>query len=55
MKGGPFKNKVLYHQITKISLTTEKLTGYPISPTNKGLELFFIAESSCNIKILPKG
>jgi len=31
VKGGPFKSKIPYQSITRVSLTTDKYTGYLIS------------------------
>ncbi|MEY9979255.1 PH domain-containing protein [Lysinibacillus sp. RC79] len=40
VKGGPFKSKIPYQSITRVSPTTEKYTGYLISSSDKGLEYF---------------
>ncbi|WP_328589047.1 PH domain-containing protein [Sutcliffiella halmapala] len=54
IKGGPFKSKIPYQNITKVSLTTESLTGYRISSSDKGIELFYESARHGSIKILPK-
>ncbi|MGE7688932.1 PH domain-containing protein [Lysinibacillus sp. NPDC097214] len=41
LKGGPFKSKIPYQNITKVSPTTDRFTRYRISSSNIGLELFF--------------
>lgn|SRR5690554_1637918 len=54
VKGGPFRKKISYQSITRVSPTTDKLTGYRISSTDKGIELFYKSETRGSIKILPK-
>ncbi|WP_342598222.1 PH domain-containing protein [Psychrobacillus sp. FSL H8-0483] len=54
IKGGPFKSKILYQNITKVSPTTDRFTGYRISSSEKGLELFYKSATLESIKILPK-
>ncbi|TPE65936.1 hypothetical protein AMD02_019835 [Halalkalibacterium halodurans] len=54
VKGGPFKSKIPYQSITRVSPTTEKFTGYRISSSDKGLELFYKSETYGSIKILPE-
>ncbi|MGE7093261.1 PH domain-containing protein [Lysinibacillus sp. NPDC048646] len=53
IKGGPFKSKIPYQNITKIATTTDGFTGYRISPSDKGLVLFLKSETLDRIKILP--
>ncbi|WP_369436093.1 PH domain-containing protein [Lysinibacillus fusiformis] len=53
IKGGPFKSKIAYQNITKISTTTDGFTGYRISSSDKGLELFLKSTTLESIKILP--
>ncbi|MDQ0257730.1 hypothetical protein J2S74_005192 [Evansella vedderi] len=54
IKGGPFKSKIPYEDITKAAPTTDKSTGYRISSSEKGLELFYKSAPHGSIKILPK-
>lgn len=54
IKGGPFKSKILYQNITKVSSTTAGFTGYRISSSDKGLELVLKSARFRSIKILPK-
>ena len=54
IKGGPFKRKILYQNITKVSPTTDGFNGYRISLSDKGLELFLTTATLGSIKILPK-
>ncbi|WRP07374.1 PH domain-containing protein [Rossellomorea aquimaris] len=53
VKGGPFRRKVPYQNITKVSQTTDKFTGYRISASEKGLELFVNQGALHSIKVLP--
>ncbi|WP_413366949.1 PH domain-containing protein [Lysinibacillus sp. 3P01SB] len=53
IKGGPFKSKIPYQNITKVSTTTDRFTGYRISPSDKGLELSLKSSFLGSIKILP--
>ncbi|MEX3743922.1 MULTISPECIES: PH domain-containing protein [Lysinibacillus] len=54
VKGGPFKSKIPYQSITRVSPTTDKYTGYLISSSDKGLEIFCSTAANGSIKILPK-
>lgn len=54
VKGGPFKSKIPYQSITMVSPTTEKYTGYLISSSDKGLEIFYKTAANGSIKILPE-
>ncbi|WP_162356570.1 PH domain-containing protein [Metabacillus mangrovi] len=51
VKGGPFKERITYQSIEMAYHTEEKMTGYQISSSNRGLELFL--KHRDNIKILP--
>ncbi|MGE7690017.1 PH domain-containing protein [Lysinibacillus sp. NPDC097214] len=54
VKGGPFKSKIPYQSITSVSPTTDKFTGYLISSSDKGVEIFYKTAAHGSIKILPK-
>ncbi|WP_117169766.1 PH domain-containing protein [Paraliobacillus sediminis] len=54
VKGGPFRSKIPYQAITKISLTKNIFTGYRISSSKKALELFYSSAILGSIKISPK-
>lgn len=54
LKGGPFKSKILYQSITKISPTNDILTGYRILSSKKALELFYRSAILGSVKISPK-
>lgn len=53
IKGGPFKRRIPYQTITKVAPTTDKFTGYRITPSDTGLELCVESTSFGLIKILP--
>ncbi|MEI5908078.1 PH domain-containing protein [Bacillus spongiae] len=53
VKGGPFKSKIPYKSILTVTPTTERLTGYRISSSDKGLEIVYNQEAHRSIKILP--
>ncbi|MFJ5764469.1 PH domain-containing protein [Lysinibacillus sp. NPDC093210] len=54
IKGGPFKRRIPYQNITKVSPTTDNFTGYKISPTDKGLELWVESANFGSIKVFPE-
>ncbi|UPW81424.1 PH domain-containing protein [Lysinibacillus sp. Ag94] len=54
VKGGPFKSKISYQSIARVSPTTDKYTGYLISSFDKGLEIFYKTANYGSIKILPE-
>ena len=54
IKGGPFKSKIPYQNVIMVSPTTDGFTGYRISSSDMGLELFLKSGTLGNIKILPK-
>lgn len=55
IKGGPFKSKISYEDITKVSSTEDKFTGYRITSSEKGIELFYKSAIGGSIKVLPVG
>jgi Bacterial PH domain len=54
VKGGPFRNKIRYPSITKISPTNDLFTGYRILSSKDGLELFYKSATLGSVKISPK-
>ncbi|WP_078394523.1 PH domain-containing protein [Shouchella patagoniensis] len=54
IKSGPVKKKILYQNITRVTPTTEKYTGFRISTSDKGLELSLKLEAVNSMKILPR-
>ncbi|WP_227493770.1 PH domain-containing protein [Bacillus cereus] len=53
IKGGPFKSKISYEDITEVSSTEEKFTGYRITSSEKGIELFYKSAIGGSINVLP--
>lgn len=54
VKGGPFRSKIPYKMITKVSPTNDILTGYRILSSRQGLELFYESGALGSVKISPK-
>jgi|SRR5690625_2634968 len=54
VKGGPFRSRIPYENITKVSLTTAIFTGYRILSLRDGLELFYKTAVLGSIKNSPK-
>lgn len=54
VRGGPFESKIPYEGITRVSPTTDKFTGYLVSSSDKGLEIFCKTAAHGSIKILPE-
>ena len=53
IKGGPFRNKILYENITKVTPTTDIFTGYRILSSRDALEIFNKTTVFGSIKISP--
>ena len=54
IKGGPFRSKVLYKNITKVAPTTDIFTGYRILSSRDALEIFNKTTVFGSVKISPK-
>ena len=54
VKGGPFRSRIPYENITKVSPTTEIFTGYRILSAKDGLEIFYKNAALGSVKISPK-
>ena len=54
IKGGPFRSRIPYENITKVSPTTAIFTGHRISSSRDGLEIFNKTTFLGSIKISPK-
>ena len=54
IKGGPFRSKVFYENITKVTPTTDIFTGYRILSSRDALEIFNKTTVFGSIKISPK-
>jgi len=54
IKGGPFRSRIPYENITKVSPTTAIFTGHRILSSRDGLEIFNNTTFLGSIKISPK-
>lgn len=54
VKGGPFKSRIPYEEITKVSLTREIFTGYRILSSRDAIEIFYKTAFMGSVKISPK-
>ncbi|HHW35689.1 MAG TPA: PH domain-containing protein [Bacillales bacterium] len=54
VKGGPFRSRIPYDEITKISKTSEIFTGYRVLSSKNGIEIFYKKSSLGSVKISPK-
>lgn len=54
VKGGPFKSRIPYDKITRISPVKEIFTGYRLLSSKEGIELFYTSAALGSVKISPK-
>jgi hypothetical protein len=54
VKGGPFRSKIAYPSITKMTPMNDLFTGYRILSSKEGLELFYQSATLGSVKISPK-
>nr|WP_126429682.1 PH domain-containing protein [Brevibacillus marinus] len=54
VKGGPFRSKIPYETITKVSPTREIFTGYRLLSAKDGLEIFYTSALFGSVKISPQ-
>lgn len=54
VKGGPFRSKIPYDEITKIAPTKEILTGYRLLSSKDSYEIFYQSGILGSVKISPK-
>lgn len=54
VKGGPFRSRIPYENITKVSPTTAIFTGYTILSSRDGLEIFYKNAALGSVKITPE-
>ncbi|MDF1509653.1 PH domain-containing protein [Robertmurraya sp. DFI.2.37] len=54
VKGGPFKSRIPYEEITKVSPTREIFTGYRILSSRDAIEIFYKTAFMGSVKISPK-
>ena len=53
-KKGPFRSRILYETITKVSPTNEIFTGYRLLSSRGALEIFYTTGMLGSVKISPK-
>ncbi|MCM3782005.1 PH domain-containing protein [Neobacillus mesonae] len=53
VKGGPFRSRISYEEITRISTTKEIFTGYRLLSSKDGIEIFYKSSSWGSVKISP--
>ncbi|WP_394234729.1 PH domain-containing protein [Niallia oryzisoli] len=54
VKGGLFRSRIPYEEITRISTTKEIFTGYRLLSSKDGIEIFYKSSSLGSVKISPK-
>jgi hypothetical protein len=54
VKGGPFRSRIPYEEITKIDKTKDIFTGYRILSSTDGIEIFYQSAMLGSVKISPK-
>lgn len=54
VKGGPVKSRIRYEDVTKVSPSTDILTGYRILSAKKSIEIFYKTSVFGSVKITPR-
>lgn len=54
VKGGPFKSRIPYKDITRVSSTSEVFTGYRILSSRDAIEIFYKNAALGSVKVSPK-
>ncbi|UOQ50583.1 PH domain-containing protein [Gracilibacillus caseinilyticus] len=54
IKGGPFKSRISYEKITKVSPAKDIFTGYRVLSSRDGIEIFYITAVLGSVKISPE-
>lgn len=54
VKGGIFRSRIPYEEITRISTTKEIFTGYRLLSSKDGIEIFYKSSTLGSVKISPK-
>ncbi|QBQ07001.1 hypothetical protein E2C16_00645 [Sporosarcina pasteurii] len=54
LQGGPFRSRIPYDQITKITPTSDILTGYRILTSKDAIEIFYTPSLLGSVKISPE-
>jgi len=54
IKGGPFRSRIPYEKITKVSSTTAIFTGYRMLSSRDGIEIFYKTAALGSVKLSPR-
>lgn len=54
IKGGPFRTRIPYENITKVSSTTAVFTGFRVLSSKDAIEIFYKKAALGSVKISPK-
>ena len=54
VKGGPFRSRIAYEDITKVSPTGDIFTGYRLLSSKDGIEVFYKTAFLGSVKISPR-
>nr|WP_231784159.1 PH domain-containing protein [Lentibacillus sp. JNUCC-1] len=54
IKGGPFRSRIAYKDITRVSPSHDVFTGYRVLSSRDGLELFYTTGLMGSVKISPE-
>jgi Bacterial PH domain len=54
VKGGPFRSRIRYEAITRITPTNEMLTGYRIASSKNGIEIVYKTGIWGSVKVSPE-
>lgn len=54
VKGGPFRSRIPYENITKVADTTDILTGYRLLSARDAIEVFYTNAAMGSVKISPE-
>lgn len=54
VKGGPFKSRIVYDDISKVSPTTEVFSGYTVLSARNSIEIFYSKSLLGSVKISPR-
>ena len=54
IKGGLFRSRISYDEITCVSSTSDVFTGYRIMSSREGIEIFYRSAMMGSVKISPK-
>src|SRR5690625_71676 len=54
IKGGPFRSRIPYEKIIKVSSTTAIFTGYRMLSSRDGIEIFYKTAALGSVKLSPR-